>query len=289
MTNIRKNVPRQTNDCDCGIFTILYADRVLHNSEINDFQQEDIDYDRSKIITDHVYFETQDTKCIEKADINKGAVEDSSTKRPFSHDRIAAIDSCNTIINHGNTCYFNSILQVLVHCQDFLLGLTLHVERKKCLHHKMSSDTSIQSTKLLGTSRRIQSNRKHSGKLKQHKFCITCELNTVLKSICSITCESPLSIELFIDGFRKNVQPTFRKGIQQDAHECFKVMMRAIEEGCVSSIPKRLFNGITITTKTCTCCKNASTTEEEFQELSFTMKCTLQECFQEYTSIEKLD
>lgn len=46
-----KNVPQQQNGCDCGVFTILFADYLSQNA-IMDFNQKDIPDFRVKIVCD---------------------------------------------------------------------------------------------------------------------------------------------------------------------------------------------------------------------------------------------
>lgn len=46
-----KNIPRQTNHCDCGVFTLLYANYIAKELKFN-FQQADMDCLRIKIVND---------------------------------------------------------------------------------------------------------------------------------------------------------------------------------------------------------------------------------------------
>ncbi len=48
-----RNIPRQTNGCDCGVFALKFADYLAENCQL-DFSQQDMPYFRKRMVKEIV-------------------------------------------------------------------------------------------------------------------------------------------------------------------------------------------------------------------------------------------
>lgn len=181
--------------------------------------------------------------------------------------------------NHGNTCYCNSVLQALFHCEQF---------RQACLSQKLTGDSLVTGLRDLFTQMELQGK---SGESSSYKS---------------------LSTKQFLTRLREKNE-MFRGTEQHDAHEFFNYLINEIAEtlepkgGNTADLqhkssrneernPKsddsktytpvtwvhELFEGTVIYKTRCRCCENISKMVEPFVELSVDIKkdSTLALCLQ---------
>ncbi|OAF68036.1 hypothetical protein A3Q56_04230 [Intoshia linei] len=173
------------------------------------------------------------------------------------------------IINLGNTCFMSCVLQSLCHTvplRDYFLS-DIH----QCTELKM-------------------------------KQCLVCEISVFVQKIVSndLTPVSPHKILHLLWTLSSNM--TGYK--QQDAHECFMLMLNSLHRHSESTngsqfredktIVEKLFSGRLQSDVQCTNCKNISTTCDPFWDISLNIGSgnhpkTIENCLQCFTERENLD
>jgi len=171
------------------------------------------------------------------------------------------------LVNLGNTCFLNSVLQCLTHTPALA---------NYCIA------------------------REHNKNCRTTGFCFFCVLeNHILKALSQPATISPKSIVSNL----KSISKTLRVGRQEDSHEFLRYLTDALQKNCISGLQKldarvaetspinKMFGGYLQSQVKCLECSYTSNTFEFFLDLSLEIKgCnSLDKALQKFTSVEKLD
>lgn len=119
------------------------------------------------------------------------------------------------VVNLGNTCYMNAVLQALAHAPELCMAMDLEP-------HSASCPIANQ-------------NGAHNS------FCILCELEKHLQRVHksaaggggngTSTSEAVTPTD-FVHGFVKHIAPAFKLGVQEDSHEFLRLLIDAMQNSC---------------------------------------------------------
>jgi len=171
------------------------------------------------------------------------------------------------LVNLGNTCFLNSVLQCLTHTPALA---------NYCLA------------------------REHNKNCRTTGFCFFCVLeNHIVKALGQPATISPKAIVSNL----KSISKTLRVGRQEDSHEFLRYLTDALQKNCIAGLQKldtrvaetsainKMFGGYLQSQVKCLDCSYTSNTFEFFLDLSLEIKScnSLDKALQRFTSVEKLD
>eukprot|EP00123_Amoebidium_parasiticum_P011836 comp20930_c1_seq1/m.27948 comp20930_c1_seq1/g.27948 ORF comp20930_c1_seq1/g.27948 comp20930_c1_seq1/m.27948 type:complete len:586 (-) comp20930_c1_seq1:87-1844(-) len=176
------------------------------------------------------------------------------------------------LVNYGNTCFLNSVLQCLLHTPPLANYLLTTNHKDTC---RMA---------------------------KKKAICAICELQDLCRSVfAGKRVVRPVGIATHLKTWGKH----FRKGRQEDAHEFLRYFMDAMQKSCLEGMDKKMdiriqettlihqmFGGYLCSSVTCTECGYASKTYEAALDMSLEIARgaqTVEEALKKFTAKEKLD
>jgi ubiquitin carboxyl-terminal hydrolase 36/42 len=169
------------------------------------------------------------------------------------------------LVNVGNSCYVNSVLQCLTHCRPLVTLFTTGVHRKTCtVHH-----------------------------------CAYCLLEEHISTVFGYQYCTPRELLLALPKINRD----FVLGQQEDAHEFFISLLQKTQEVLVlgikpltpeleaTTVLHQLFGGLIQSQVQCLRCQKTSTRYEPFLDLSLEVASgnSVEEALTAYTSVEKLE
>lgn len=120
------------------------------------------------------------------------------------------------VVNLGNTCYMNAVLQALAHAPELCMAMDLEPHSASCPILANQNETN-------------------------NTFCILCELEKHLHRVhksCidgrgngTSTSEAVTPTD-FVHGFVKYIAPAFKLGVQEDSHEFLRLLIDAMQNSC---------------------------------------------------------
>ena len=175
------------------------------------------------------------------------------------------------LANLGNTCYLNSVLQILAHSHEFHRAVTYTPHSVNC---------------------------QNSG------FCIVCEVEKVLHELYSINTHEAIVPQTLVDGFLTYIVPQWTFGEQEDAYEFFCLLVVALQESSITSKLKEIkmgsgttrnycvdiIDGMMRSVVKCTRCNTISSCLDEcMQHISIAVMDSIDSGLRDYAMEEELD
>ncbi|OQR69801.1 ubiquitin carboxyl-terminal hydrolase 12-like [Tropilaelaps mercedesae] len=187
------------------------------------------------------------------------------------------------LVNFGNTCYCNSVLQALYYCKPF---------REKVLEYKAKNKRTRETllTCLADLFHNIHSHKKKTGTLAPKKFIARLRKDNEKTGT--------LAPKKFIARLRKDNE-VFDNYLQQDAHEFLNYLLNTIGDLLqAESSPQTkepswvhdIFQGTLVNETRCLTCETVSSKDEDFLDLSVDISpnTSISHCLRGFSSTETL-
>lgn len=205
----------------------------------------------------------------------------SQLEKDIGIDRFPANEHYFGLVNFGNTCYCNSVLQALYFCQPF---------RKKVLQSRIKSSKRNNTTSLNGTSGSSNGNA-------NKETILTCLADLFYTLSNQKKKTGSYAPKKFINRLRKENE-VFDNYMQQDAHEFLNYLLNTIADLLRSEMDDKqavtwiqeIFQG-TLTNETrCLNCESVSSKDEDFIDLSIDVEqnTSLTHCLRVFSKTETL-
>lgn len=180
-----------------------------------------------------------------------------------------SVEVANGVVNLGNTCYMNAVIQSLAHAPDLCMAIDCEPHCASCPIYQ-----------------RNQSLKESSKPSENSEFCMLCELELLLIELHKQKHDSgPVSPSVFVDGFIKHIAPWFKLGVQEDSHEFLRLLIDAMQKSSKKKEAEtaikteeddeakqkeysfRLFCGEVESTVTCSNCSSISSTIDPIEDI----------------------
>lgn len=221
------------------------------------------------------------------------------------------------VVNLGNTCYMNAVLQALAHAPELCMAMDVEPHRVTCPVAERNAKKRRNSPSPPDETSRKRSIRKslRSGKKSptngsngdsEIQFCTLCELENHLSQVHSGLCE-PVAPTMFVNGFIDHVAPWFRLGVQEDSHEFLRLLIDAMQKSCSRARKKgdsvegeeysfKLFRGTVESNVRCSSCSASSSKIDPIEDIGLEVTSTssssltdVSSALERFTRAEPLD
>lgn len=170
------------------------------------------------------------------------------------------------LVNLGNSCYMNAVLQALAHAPELCLAMDCESHRATCpiaaenaLKRRKNSPSSSPDNDEAAVAAVVQDARKNAGTRKSRRtgrksppgaaaennnpssstgdtdleFCALCEVENHIRHVHEASKrDKPVAPSAFVHGFIDNVAPQFQLGVQEDSHEFLRLLIDAMQKSC---------------------------------------------------------
>ncbi|KAK5672670.1 hypothetical protein BDV3_004568 [Batrachochytrium dendrobatidis] len=165
------------------------------------------------------------------------------------------------LVNMGNTCFLNSVLQCMTYTPPLAEFLLRGV---------------------------------HSSSCRTKSFCAMCVMESHVKHCLQTSSEKPIQPRLFVENLRK-ISRHIRLGRQEDAHEFTRFLIEGLKNGEGDRTPEAtlahaIFSGKLQSQITCLKCKSTSNTLDPLMDISLDIqKCaSVEDALARFTTSELL-
>lgn len=151
------------------------------------------------------------------------------------------------LVNLGNSCYMNVVLQALAHAPELMLALDCESHCQSCPIfianvEKQRNSPSPPEARSSGVRKSRRTTSPTSPGDGTHEvYCTLCQVELHLKQVHAATQNvAPLS---FVHGFLDHVAPWFKLGVQEDSHEFLRLLIEAMQKSCDAARKTKLLAG----------------------------------------------
>lgn len=230
------------------------------------------------------------------------------------------------VVNLGNTCYMNAVLQALAHAPELCLAidherhqLTCPVARENEEKRRNSPTPSDDTVTRKRSIRKSKRNGKKSPTTDSEEsvdppFCTLCELEEHISNVHQRSTD-PVAPDTFVNGFIDQVAPPwFKLGVQEDSHEFLRLLIDAMQKSSSTTrdnndttafkitdkddnlYPFKLFRGTVESNVCCDSCHATSSTIDPIEDIGLEVSQTassnslsdMSSAFRKFTKIEPL-
>lgn len=213
---------------------------------------------------------SQDSPLAQPSLAAASAPKEAASRAPPKAEREVATG----VVNLGNTCYMNAVLQALAHCQELNMAMDVSPHSASCPIARARPKSASPSPTFGGGTRK--SARKKSPSPPADSYCALCEFEALQRQVHS-TNEGPVAPSSFVHGFIDHVAPWFKLGVQEDSHEFLRLLIDAMQKSCIharassegedSEYPFQLFRGTVESKVTCESCQAISSTIDPIEDI----------------------
>lgn len=189
------------------------------------------------------------------------------------------LDVASGILNLGNTCYMNAVLQALAHCQELNMAVELEPHSATCPVARSRPKSASPSPDSVGRTGTRKSARNGKKSPSPDSFCALCEFEHHLRQVHSSSATEPVAPLAFVNGFIDHVAPHFKLGVQEDSHEFLRLLIDAMQKSCTKArsasstseddteYPFQLFRGTVESKVQCESCQATSSTIDPIEDI----------------------
>jgi len=199
------------------------------------------------------------------------------------------------VVNLGNTCYMNCVLQALAHAPELCMAMDAESHHVKCPVGRLNKERRRSSPSPqddVYKKRPSRKSKRSSGKKSplttdstsddsnsaDRQFCTLCEFEEHIDAVHASADQHPVAPESFVHGFLDHVAPgTFKLGLQEDSHEFLRLLIDAMQKSTKENdqtYPFKLFRGTVESNVSCSSCHATSSTIDPIEDIGLEVTST---------------
>ena len=140
------------------------------------------------------------------------------------------------LVNLGNSCYMNVVLQALAHAPELMLALDSEAHCDSCpifltnLEKQRNSPSPPEPYQRTGLRKSRRNSPSNNSAGDDSTFCTLCQVEMHFKQVHAAT--QNVAPSSFVHGFLDHVAPWFKLGVQEDSHEFLRLLIDAMQKSC---------------------------------------------------------